>query len=102
MQALRRGLAEVGLRAPAVLAPAGAVGGLRRAHEKLRKTLEPDARENAEEALARQEELARVYRVSERLLRERKLYTGGAQLLQAVGLLRTDAALLERMRAQFR
>jgi DNA helicase-2/ATP-dependent DNA helicase PcrA len=78
------------------------VQGLRRVHEKLRKTLEPDAREIAEEALAGQEELARVYRVSERLLRERKLYTFGAQLLQAVELLRTDAALLERMREQFR
>ena len=52
--------------------------------------------------MARQEELARVYRVSERLLRERNLCTFGAQLLQAVELLRTDAALLARMRDQYR
>lgn len=78
------------------------VGSLRRKHVQVRKTLAADALSIAEEELARQEELARVYRVSERLLRERKLCTFGAQLLQAVELLRADAALLERMRAQFR
>jgi ATP-dependent DNA helicase UvrD/PcrA len=75
---------------------------LRRKHAQSRKALAADELEIAEEELARQEELARVYRVSERLLRERKLYTFGAQLLQAVELLRTDAALLARMREQFR
>ena len=49
-----------------------------------------------------QEELARVYRVSERLLRERNLYTFGAQLLQAVQVLRADTELLARMRDQYR
>jgi DNA helicase-2/ATP-dependent DNA helicase PcrA len=78
------------------------VEGLRRTLESRKNTLEPDAREIAQEEFARQEELARVYRVSERLLRERNLYTFGAQLLQAVQLLRSDAALLERMRGQYR
>jgi len=78
------------------------VDGLRRAHEKMKSALEPDARAIAEEELAKQEELARVYRVSERLLRERNLHTFGAQLLQAVELLEADPALLERMRAQYR
>jgi ATP-dependent DNA helicase UvrD/PcrA len=77
------------------------VEGLRRAHEKIKSTLEPDARAIAEEELAKQEELARVYRVSERLLRERNLHTFGAQLLQAVELLKSDAALLARMREQY-
>lgn len=77
------------------------VEGLRRKHAQAKRTLAPDALAIAEEELARQEELARVYRVSERLLRERKLCTFGAQLLQAVELLQTDAALLERMRRQF-
>ena len=77
------------------------VEGLRRKHAQNKKSLAADALEIAEEELARQEELSRVYRASERLLRERKLYTFGAQLLQAVELLRTDAALRERMRAQF-
>ncbi len=74
----------------------------RREHEKQKSALEADACAIAEEQLARQEELARVYRVSERLLRERKMHTFGAQLLQAVELLKSDAALLERMRAQYR
>ncbi len=56
---------------------------LRQAHDARKNSFEPDALAIAEEEVARQEELARVYRVSERLLRERNLYTFGAQLLQA-------------------
>jgi DNA helicase II / ATP-dependent DNA helicase PcrA len=78
------------------------VDGQRRDYESRKGFLEADAREIEEENVARQEELARAYRVSERLLRERNLLTFGAQLLQAVELLRTDAALLERMREQYR
>ena len=78
------------------------VVGLRRAYEARKTALEPDARRAAEEEIARQEELARVYRVSERLLRERNLSTFGAQLLQAVELLRADAALLARLRERYR
>jgi DNA helicase II / ATP-dependent DNA helicase PcrA len=78
------------------------VDGLRRAHEKIRSTLEPEARAIAEDELAKQEELARVYRVSERLLRERNLHTFGAQLLQAVEVLRADEALRDRVREQYR
>ncbi len=78
------------------------VAGLREKHARLRPTLEGDALEIAEENLARQEELARVYRTSERLLRERKLLTFGAQLLRAVELLRTDAALLAKLREQYK
>ncbi len=78
------------------------VDALRREHESRKKAFEPDALAIAEEEVARQEELARVYRVSERLLRERNLYTFGAQLLQAVRLLREDPELLTRMRNQYR
>ncbi len=78
------------------------VEGLRRKHDARKKSLEPDAFQIAEEEVARQEELARVYRVSEWLLRERNLHTFGAQLLQAVELLRADATLLDAMRAQYR
>jgi DNA helicase-2/ATP-dependent DNA helicase PcrA len=78
------------------------VEGLRRKHEARKLALEPDALQIAEDEVARQEELARVYRVSERLLRDRNLHTFGAQLLQAVELLRNDAALLEQMRGQYR
>jgi DNA helicase-2/ATP-dependent DNA helicase PcrA len=78
------------------------VEGLRRKHDARKASLEPDALQIAEDEVARQEELARVYRVSERLLRDRNLHTFGAQLLQAVELLRSDAALLDQMRAQYR
>ena len=44
--------------------------------------------------LASTGELARVYRASDRLLRDRNLFTFGTQLLQAVNSLRSDAALL--------
>src|SRR6202522_143982 len=72
------------------------------AYLQRRELLEPDARALEEEELARREELARVYRVSERLLRERNLLTFGAQLMQTVQLLRSDAALLQSLRNQFR
>ncbi len=75
---------------------------LRREHDARKGAFEPDALVIAEAEVARQEELARVYRVSERLLRERNLYTFGAQLLQAVEALRSDADLLARMRDQYR
>ena len=76
--------------------------GLATALEARKAGLDDDARSVAEEKVARQRELARVYRVSERLLRERNLQTFGAQLLQSVELLRRDAALLERLREQYR
>jgi DNA helicase II / ATP-dependent DNA helicase PcrA len=78
------------------------VEGLRRAYEVRKASLEPDARAIAEEEITRQEELARVYHASERLLRERNLCTFGAQLMQAVGLLRTDETLLGGLREQYR
>ncbi len=77
-------------------------GKLRRDYEARKKSLDTDARKSEEEELARQDELANVYRVSERLLRERNLLTFGVQLMQAVQLLRADPALLERMREQYR
>src|ERR1700690_3895611 len=78
------------------------VKSLRAQNDQQKKTLEPDALQAAEKEVARQEELARVYRVSEQLLRERNLLTFGAQILQAVELLRNDADLLEQMRQQYR
>lgn len=78
------------------------VASVREKHARVKPALEGDALAIAEEYLARQEELARVYRASERLLRERKLVTFGAQLLRAVELLRSDAALLAKLRAQYR
>ena len=78
------------------------VDGLHRKYESRKSSLEPDACTQEEEELARQAELARAYRVSERLLRERNLLTFGAQLMQAVQVLRSDAGLLEKLRDQYR
>ncbi len=71
-------------------------------YEARKRTLEPDARAIEEERLAKEEELARVYRVSERLLREKNLCSFGGQLQRAVELLRTDADLLAGIRDQYR
>jgi DNA helicase II / ATP-dependent DNA helicase PcrA len=78
------------------------VKDLKRHYESRKKSLEPDARAQEEEELARQAELARAYRVSESLLRERNLLTFGAQLMQAVQVLRSDDGLLEKLREQYR
>jgi DNA helicase-2/ATP-dependent DNA helicase PcrA len=78
------------------------VEGLRRNYAERKNLLDPDAQKLEEEELARQEELARAYGVSERLLRERNLITFGAQLMQTVQLLRSDAVLLDRLREQYR
>src|SRR5580692_10710873 len=74
----------------------------RQAYLARRASLAPDARALEEEELARQDELARVYRVSERLLRERNLLTFGAQLMQAVQLLRNNKSLRKQMHEQYR
>ncbi|HUO35245.1 MAG TPA: ATP-dependent DNA helicase [Candidatus Acidoferrum sp.] len=76
--------------------------GLRKAFEAAKRKMEPDARAIAEEEIEKQEELARVYRASERLLRERNFLTFGGQLQRAVELLKKDAALRGQLRAQFR
>ncbi|MGA7091861.1 MAG: ATP-dependent DNA helicase [Candidatus Acidiferrales bacterium] len=74
----------------------------RQKHGAIRASLDADALAIAAENLASTEELARVYRASDRLLRDRNLFTFGAQLLQSVELLRSDAALLRQLREQFR
>src|ERR1700678_1211802 len=75
---------------------------LRRNHEATRAELEADALDEAELEVARQEELARVYRVSERLLRERNLLTFGAQIAESVATLKNDSDLRAKMRDQFK
>ena len=78
------------------------IEGLRRKHEAGKGSLDADALQIAEDEIARQEELAGVYRVSERLLRERNLLTFGAQLMQTVQLLRSDEELRKRMHERYR
>src|SRR3984957_8506737 len=78
------------------------VKSLRVQHDRQKKSLEPDALQAAEEEDARQEELARVYRVSEQLLRERNLLTFGAQLMHTAHLLQTDDALRQQIQDKYR
>ena len=77
------------------------VEGLRAQFQRSGATLDPEGRRATEEELARQEELARVYRVSEELLRERNFITFGGQLQQAVHRLQADAALREKLRSRY-
>jgi DNA helicase-2/ATP-dependent DNA helicase PcrA len=78
------------------------VKSLRAKHETKKQSLEPDALQIAEEEIARQEELSRVYRVSEQLLRERNLLTFGAQLMHTAQLLQTDGALRNQIQEKYR
>ncbi|HWQ03381.1 MAG TPA: ATP-dependent DNA helicase [Candidatus Nitrosotenuis sp.] len=78
------------------------VDGLVRAHEEQKSSLSEEERAEAEAELLRQQELVRVYRVSEALLRERKLVTYGGLLLGAVRLLEENATLREELRARYR
>lgn len=76
--------------------------GLRTAYNAKKKTMEADARAIAEEEIEKQEELARVYRASERLLGAKNFVTFGGQLQRAVELLQKDGALRRAVRDQFR
>jgi DNA helicase-2/ATP-dependent DNA helicase PcrA len=77
------------------------VAKLHHEYEAVKPNLEAEERIEREAELERQKELARVYRVSEALLRERNLVTFGGQLLAAVNLLKSNAALLEKLRERF-
>lgn len=78
------------------------VNSLRAAYGARRDSLDDEARAAAEENLARQEEVARAYTISERLQRERNLVTFGGQLLRAVELLRDDEKFGAQLRNQYR
>ena len=75
---------------------------LRKQFEARKTSLEADERAIQREYVEQQEELARAFCVSEELLRERGLTTFGAQILDAVKLLQNDAALLTRLREEYR
>ena len=78
------------------------VEGRRKEFEARKRSLEADERAIAQEEVERQEELARAFRVSAELLRERSLTTFGAQILDAVKLLRTESALLAQLQNEYR
>ncbi len=69
--------------------------------EAAKSALDEDTlRERAEHA-ALQQEIARAYRASEGLLREKQKLTFGALLAEAVARLRTDAALRAKLQERF-
>jgi len=70
--------------------------------ERERGTLDPEERARRESEVARQQEIARAYRTSQELLRERNVYTFGALLAEAVRELRTNPALLAHYRELYR
>jgi len=67
-----------------------------------RASLADDERKLREEEVAQQMEIARAYRESEAMLRERNLMTFGMQLMDTVVRLRNDAEHLAKLRARFR
>jgi DNA helicase-2/ATP-dependent DNA helicase PcrA len=64
--------------------------------------IEADAKAMMIEEAARQQEIARAFRASEELLRERQLQTFGSMMMETVRLLDEDAEVAERLRARFR
>jgi DNA helicase-2/ATP-dependent DNA helicase PcrA len=76
--------------------------GLRADFERAKPELEADAAEERELGVAQHEEIARAYRVSERLLRESKFYTYGELLMSAVRELRSNRELLALLRKRYR
>jgi DNA helicase II / ATP-dependent DNA helicase PcrA len=67
-----------------------------------KQTLLEDEQRLREGGIAEQREIARAYRASDRLLRERNLLTFGMQLLEAVHLLRTDSDFAVGLRGRYR
>jgi len=73
-----------------------------RTFERVRAAMPEDERAIRDEEIAKALEIARAYRASDLLLRERKLITFGTQILDAVQRLKADASLRERLRARYR
>jgi DNA helicase II / ATP-dependent DNA helicase PcrA len=67
-----------------------------------KSALPEDERSIREETIGQQREVARAYRASDRLLRERNLLTFGMQLLDAVQLLRNDPDTAAALRSRYR
>jgi len=67
-----------------------------------RAEIDADTLAEREEAVAREQEIARAYRASEELLREKKCSSFGTLITGAVGLLEGDAALRASLQNRFR
>jgi len=71
-------------------------------YQRQKKALPEDEQRLREEQIAKQREIARAYRASDGLLRERNLLTFGMQLLDAVRLLDGDQEFAASLRKRFR
>src|SRR5712671_5349771 len=69
---------------------------------RVRGAMPEDERAVRDVEIAKLLEIARAYRASDLLLRERKLLTFGTQIMDAVLRLKDDRALLEKLRARYR
>jgi DNA helicase-2/ATP-dependent DNA helicase PcrA len=69
---------------------------------RVRGAMPEDERQIRDMEIAKLQEIARAYRASDLLLRERKLLTFGTQIMDAVVRLQEDGALLEKLRARYR
>jgi len=67
-----------------------------------RAFLDTDTLAEREEMVAREQEIARAYRASQELLREKKRVSLGSLIPSAVALLETDAHLRESLRQRYR
>jgi DNA helicase-2/ATP-dependent DNA helicase PcrA len=69
---------------------------------RVRSAMAEDERQIRDLEIAKLQEIARAYRASDLLLRERKLLTFGTQIMDAFVRLREDAALRGKFRARYR
>lgn len=72
------------------------------AFRRVRGAMPEDEQRIRDEEIARIREIARAYRASDLLLRERKLLTFGTQIMDAVLHLRANDSLREQLRARYR
>jgi DNA helicase-2/ATP-dependent DNA helicase PcrA len=70
--------------------------------QRVRGAMPDDERRIRDEEIAKIQEIARAYRASELLLRERKLLTFGTQIMDAVLHLQANESLCETLRARYR
>ena len=76
--------------------------GLAAQLEAERNQLDSDTLVESQETVAREQEIARAYRASEDLLREKKCSSFGTLITGAVGLLERDVALRAALQSRFR
>jgi DNA helicase II / ATP-dependent DNA helicase PcrA len=67
-----------------------------------RKLVDDDTFAERSENVALQKEIARAYKVSEEILREKNFYSFGALITRTIDLVRTDAILREKLQQRFK